>query len=68
MTGISSGESSAVITFTEAVSAATILLSGRWKAGLRFEIIFGVRTRTEGLGGGGLVDDTGPAWRSGRNV
>jgi hypothetical protein len=29
--------------------AETIADSGRWKAGLRFEIIEGVRTRTEGL-------------------
>lgn len=66
MTGIPSGDSSAVTTFTEALSAATILLSGRWKAGLRFEMMFGVRTRTEGFGGGDFVEETGPVWSSGR--
>lgn len=34
-------------------SAETIADSGRWKAGFRLEIIEGVRTRTEGLVGGG---------------
>ena len=68
MTGISRGESSAEMTFTEEVSAATILLSGRWKAGLRFEMIFGVRTRTDGFGCGSLVWEIGAACRSGRNV
>lgn len=68
VTGISSGESSAETTLMEEVRAATILLSGRWKAGLRLEIMFGVRTRTDGLGGGGLVLKGGAEWRSGRKV
>jgi len=74
VTGIPSGCSSEVRTEVNDVSAETIADSGRWKAGFRLEIMEGVRTRTEGLigGGGGLGCcigwDRGRIWRSGRKV
>lgn len=49
LTGISSGASSACKTVVNDCKAATILDSGKWKAGFRLGIMEGVSTRTEGL-------------------
>lgn len=49
VTGMFRGESSAVRVCVNEVSAAVMEDSGRWKAGFRLGIMFGVRTRTEGL-------------------
>jgi hypothetical protein len=70
VTGIASGESSAFNTWVADSKAATIEDSGRWKAGLRLDIIDGVRTRTDGLGGvaKGAGRGNGREVRSGRKV
>jgi hypothetical protein len=49
VTGIPSGDNSADRTFAEAAKALFTALSGRWKAGLKLEMIPGVRRRTDGL-------------------
>lgn len=65
-----SGASSAESTDVKDVSPAIMLLSGRWNAGLRLEIMLGVRTSTEGLSGAVwlLWCGRGSDWRSGKNV
>lgn len=74
VTGIPRGCNSELRTEVKEVRAETMADSGRWKAGLRLEIMEGVRMRTEGLGGGvgGLGCwsgwERGRIWRSGRKV
>lgn len=53
VTGIPRGCSSEERTVVKDERAETMADSGRWKAGFRLEIMEGVRTRTEGLVGGG---------------
>jgi len=60
VTGMSRGASSEDRTLVKEVSADTQADSRRWKAGLKLEIIDGVRTRTEGLA---IVVDA--PWRCG---
>ena len=51
VTGIEMGESSEESTEAKDVKAETIRDSGEWKAGVKEEIIEGVRTRTDGFSG-----------------
>ena len=61
MTGIFRGRSSFARPEANEESADTIIDSGIWKAGLRLDIIDGVRIKTEGLTGFGA----GPGCESG---
>lgn len=61
------GTSSADRTSAKELRAETMLDSGRWKAGFREEMMFGVRTSTEGLMEL-LRCATGSDCRSGRKV
>jgi hypothetical protein len=71
VTGIERGASSAERTSVKASRAETMLDSGRWKAGWREEMMFGVRTKTEGFLAVAEWDcecGRGRDWRSGRKV
>jgi hypothetical protein len=74
VTGIERGRSSDVRTEVNEESAETMLDSARWKAGLRLEIMEGVRTKTEGLGpfdgepACKFGCERGSIWSSGRNA
>jgi hypothetical protein len=52
VTGMPMGDSSEVRTEVKEDRAATMLDSGAWKGGDRLEMMQGVRTRTDGFGGG----------------
>jgi len=74
VTGIPSGASSEVRVCVKDVKADIIADSGKWNAGLREDIIFGVKTNTDGLAAADVgVEwrfrwERGRDWRSGRKV